>query len=68
MRPARHLTSMLFILLLCACAQNPASHDAMIDQLVCSALEESDMQLFHDSIGWHREVFDHEALFRMIGS
>ena len=68
MHPARHLTSMLFIVLLCACAQNPASHDAMIDQLVCSALEEADMRLFHDSIGWHREMFDHGALFRMIGS
>ena len=67
MRPARNLTLIQCILLLCACAQNPASHDAMIDQLVCSALEEADMRLFHDSIGWHREMFDHGTLLHMIG-
>ena len=68
MRPARNLTLIQCILLLCTCAQNPASHDAMIDQFVCSTLEEADMQLFHDSMRWHGEMFDHGALFRMIGS
>ena len=72
MRPARHLIPMPFILLLCACTQNPESHDDITEQFVFGALEGADLrsfpdtQLFGDSIGWHHEMFDHKALLHSI--
>ena len=54
------------MLLICACAQDPASLDGMMDGLVRSAPEEPDTQLFEDSIRWHHEMFAYEALLRTL--
>jgi len=45
---------------------DPASLDGMMDELVRSAPEEPDTQLFEDSIRWHHEMFAYEALFRTL--
>ena len=66
MRPARHLPLMPFILLLCACAHDPPSLDGMMDELLRSALEEPDTQLFEDSIRWHHEMFAYQALLHTL--
>ena len=46
MHPARHAPWTPVMLLICACAQDPASLDGMMDELVRSAPEEPDTQLF----------------------
>ncbi len=72
MHPARCAICIPVMVLLCACAQNPASHDDMTEQFGFGALEGADLrsfpdtQLFGDSIGWHHEMFDHKALLRSI--
>ena len=66
MHPARHAPWTPVMLLLGACAQDPASLDGMMDELVRSAPEEPDTQLFEDSIRWHHEMFAYEALFRTL--
>ena len=63
MHPARHALWIPVMLLLCACAHDPASLDSMMDE---PAPEEPDTQLFEDSIRWHHEMFAYEALFRTL--
>lgn len=66
MHPARHALWIPVMLLISACAHDPASLDGMMDELVRSALEEPDTQLFEDSIRWHHEMFAYEALLRAL--
>jgi len=72
MHPARRAICIPVMVLLCACAHDPASHDDMINQFVFGAPERADLQLFPDthlfgdSVGWHHEMFDHEALLRSV--
>ena len=67
MHPAETVIRIPFTVLLCACTYDPAFDDRTMDHMLCSALEDADMRLFHDSIGWHHQMFEQEALFRAIG-
>ena len=55
------------MMLLCACTHDLEFDNRMMDHLLCGAREDADMRLFHDSIGWHHQMFEQEALFRTIG-
>ena len=49
MHPARRAICIPVMLLLCACAHDPASHDDMTDQFVFGTPEGADLQLFPDT-------------------
>jgi|TARA_B100001093_G_C26223329_1_gene757070 hypothetical protein len=67
MHPAGIVIWIPFMVLLCACTHDLEFDNRMMDHLPRGAPEDADMRLFHDSIGWHHQMFEQEALFRTIG-
>ncbi|MEX0504087.1 hypothetical protein AB3X55_10870 [Alphaproteobacteria bacterium LSUCC0719] len=81
MHPAATCLWMTAMLVLCGCANDTAIHDAMRDEVpVCIFTDPwtappcgvdgdsaAQMQLLMDSIRWHREAIDREALWPFMG-
>lgn len=80
MHPAVTCLWMTVILVLCGCANDAAIHDAMMDEVLACIFADprtapscgvdgdttAQTQLIMDSIRWHRETIDHEALWRFM--